>query len=67
MDFAYDLELIARADHEQRTRELDEMAREEFERTNRFLHSAFWLFIDVMLVLVVCGEVTFVRAGIKFW
>lgn len=35
--------------------------------TDDFLQSAFWLLIDFMLALVVAGEMTFVRAGIRFW
>jgi hypothetical protein len=63
-NFAQGLELQTRADRES---ELDEMARQEFERTHRFLQSAFWLLIDMMLALIVAGEATFVRAGIRFW
>ncbi len=61
------MELLAQAKREERERQLDQWAREEFARTNRFLNSAFWLLIDMMLGLIVAGEVTFVRAGIRFW
>jgi hypothetical protein len=67
MHSAYGLELMAQAGREARECQLDQWAREEFERTNRFLNSAFWLLIDMMLGLIVAGEVTFVRAGIRFW
>ena len=64
MDFAYDLEMMARAERE---RELDEMAQAEIDHSHLFLGTFYWLLIDMMLTLIVSGEVTFVRAGIRFW
>ena len=62
--FAADLR---RAEEKARERQLDQWAREEFDRTHRFLQACFWLLIDMMLGLIVAGEVTFLRAGIGFW